>query len=1365
MVSGRKTRHRRAWILLAGVLAGGGALVQWSPDSPDRPMLSLDRAEDDLKSGESPPPVLEDFRSDAVGPGRIDKEEKHRFAAEMGLSLRFGGKGEERSLLLRERRLLGEGFSLNLGEPGRAEGAPEESGPRIWTGWSVSPDRDRVRAALAAVGESLTLQVLEKDGSVLEAVSADGGERWEFSRSWDAGEGWTCHCSGDGGLATVRGTIESESLQGGSIEPRWLAQAGENPATGELDRYVEPVRRGEAYELSLRDLLVLLVLDQSETGPENQGNLESVVSRRLATVANVAAVYDQQLGLRILLQELIVIPDEPGYADVPWQDEIDGFRQWLSENRSQSDYGWDVALKWGRGLEAGTLGKAFVGTVGSASGVGVLGTGTGWATCAHEMGHVLGSQHSRGGIMNSTAVSDANQDFFTDVTQGETAAKDIYDRSAGRLRDGAGLRHPEEMPFAVNDAVVTNQGEPVFFDPLANDRRSVRNGMFNAALSVEETSAVLPPGAGTAEATANGVVFRPAEGFAGTAWFSYTLRGSVGNQGRGWLHKGDVAVEVGLAQLDPRLLRLAPGQSYSFTVERSGAVQEQPAMARVDVAVDDPRLLVVRVSAEAEGEDAFTAAGAAYRIIYEERSLVLRPDVYVLSPGVGRLEMHPLANDDGVGSGWLTDSQASVGVGTAGAGGAREYFPLALALTAAQLEDASLGSLEMETRPMREGDDTGAVPTGRLFFKPAAETGGEVRITYWARDAAGKTGSGQIRVYVNGEQESWIKLGHPLRYHVPENGLMDESWKEWDFDDAAWPVGVSGAGYDLRGAYDPWIGLDLEDALYSRRSSIYLRFPFEVQLPARLTGMILRMRFDDGFVAYLNGREVARRNAPPAPRWDSSATAAVETGGADAEVLDLEAVLPLLREGRNLLAIHGLNQRAFSSDFLIQPELEGIVGDRLASIAAPAVRSLSLEPGTALLLEGQWKPTGSLPREGDGLMRWIVAETESQVAVELETAGDGTAVFWDPPEGVTRLRLIASRGGIETSAGVIVQVGEPYLFPEVGALVDAGPDQEVDGTEATLSGTVEPIGIEPFLGTNWRQVDGPESAEILTPHRLVTQVRFSVAGVYRFRLVADTTSVRTLDEVLVQVNPQVIPMPELGDLLLEEAGEREAAFSIELRSLGGSEADLTVFWGWQDAGASPEGWEGQLDSDPVTAPGRILLGLDELQPGSAYFVRVRVVGDEATVWSPVMTFSTVEELKDPYLEWAQRFFEDADAEEASPQADADGDGRSNFEEFSLGTQPRERDSAVSRLELREGGAVFVYRRSREAVEAGVRFEVQVLGPVVKEWNVASPGLITHSDVEFEAVEVDLGDAAGTRLVRLRMTQPAEGSPELFLRRP
>ena len=80
------------------------------------------------------------------------------------------------------------------------------------------------------------------------------------------------------------------------------------------------------------------------------------------------------------------------------------------------------------------------------------------------------------------------------------------------------------------------------------------------------------------------------------------------------------------------------------------------------------------------------------------------------------------------------------------------------------------------------------------------------------------------------------------------------------------------------------------------------------------------------FVAYLNGIEIARRNAAGTPSWDA--------GAAD-QHLDMDAVslepiavpnfVSLLRRDGNVLAIHGLNTSSTSSDFLISAELTATV--------------------------------------------------------------------------------------------------------------------------------------------------------------------------------------------------------------------------------------------------------------------------------------------------------------------------------------------------------------------------------------------------------------------------------------------------------
>lgn len=118
------------------------------------------------------------------------------------------------------------------------------------------------------------------------------------------------------------------------------------------------------------------------------------------------------------------------------------------------------------------------------------------------------------------------------------------------------------------------------------------------------------------------------------------------------------------------------------------------------------------------------------------------------------------------------------------------------------------------------------------------------------------------------------------------------------------------------------IATDVKTNLLNKNSSAYIRLPFSVADPAVFSSLTLRMKYDDGFVAYLNGTEVARRNAPASPTWNSTAT----TSRANANVLiaediDLTGFLGSLQAGANVLAIHGLNFSASDSDFLISAEL------------------------------------------------------------------------------------------------------------------------------------------------------------------------------------------------------------------------------------------------------------------------------------------------------------------------------------------------------------------------------------------------------------------------------------------------------------
>jgi len=142
----------------------------------------------------------------------------------------------------------------------------------------------------------------------------------------------------------------------------------------------------------------------------------------------------------------------------------------------------------------------------------------------------------------------------------------------------------------------------------------------------------------------------------------------------------------------------------------------------------------------------------------------------------------------------------------------------------------------------------------------------------------------------------------------------DLSWTALDFDDSEWLEGPSGFGYE-----------DLDDAtvlddMRGRYSTPFIRRKFTVANPATITSLTLRMDWDDGFVAYLNGQLVASRVAPSGiPQYTWQATGHHEAG--IPENINISGSLGHLRAGDNVLAIVGLNYGIESTDFSLIPEL------------------------------------------------------------------------------------------------------------------------------------------------------------------------------------------------------------------------------------------------------------------------------------------------------------------------------------------------------------------------------------------------------------------------------------------------------------
>ena len=132
---------------------------------------------------------------------------------------------------------------------------------------------------------------------------------------------------------------------------------------------------------------------------------------------------------------------------------------------------------------------------------------------------------------------------------------------------------------------------------------------------------------------------------------------------------------------------------------------------------------------------------------------------------------------------------------------------------------------------------------------------------------------------------------------------------------------------------------------------------FNVDDPSAIANLILQMKYDDGFVAYLNGTEVMRANINGAARFDSSAM----SNHPDSHALKFEDfTLPgaALVAGVNVLAVHAVNQSANSSDMLVIPQLvdgasgggyfENLLNGFAAQISADAARDQGLWSGKGI---------------------------------------------------------------------------------------------------------------------------------------------------------------------------------------------------------------------------------------------------------------------------------------------------------------------------------------------------------------------------------------------------------------------------------
>ena len=154
------------------------------------------------------------------------------------------------------------------------------------------------------------------------------------------------------------------------------------------------------------------------------------------------------------------------------------------------------------------------------------------------------------------------------------------------------------------------------------------------------------------------------------------------------------------------------------------------------------------------------------------------------------------------------------------------------------------------------------------------------------------------------------------KYYAGES-IPSADWDEPGYNDSSWPSGDGPLGYG-----EPFIRSVVPSGMDSsnRFVTTYFRktFAFNDE-PSSLTQLTLSMLYDDGFVAYLNGKEIARRSLPDG--GVSYATLAAETEAGAYEEIDLLPLRSCLQLGSNVLAVEVHQASAGSADLVMDAQL------------------------------------------------------------------------------------------------------------------------------------------------------------------------------------------------------------------------------------------------------------------------------------------------------------------------------------------------------------------------------------------------------------------------------------------------------------
>lgn len=308
--------------------------------------------------------------------------------------------------------------------------------------------------------------------------------------------------------------------------------------------------------------------------------------------------------------------------------------------------------------------------------------------------------------------------------------------------------------------------------------------------------------------------------------------------------------------------------------------------------------------------------------------------------------------------------------------------------------------------------------------------------------------------------ETIINWGDEWKYLLGSANIP-ANWNTINYDDSGWLTGASGFGFG-----------DGDDATVTASTiSIFVRNVFTIDSLNNISKALLHVDYDDGFVAYVNGVEIARANigVPGIPASYNQPASAVREAeiyrGGYPEKYAIDSVQTLLQQGENVLAIQVHNVSATSSDMSLIPFFTlGMITPPDNPSDAPEILQLDLP-----VLHANFKISSS----GEAL---LLSEPAGAIADMVQLGNIPVDVSWGrQPDGSSNWFLFAeptpgtsnnSQGNLEVAADP--QFSHPGGFYTANVILTLSTESptavifySLDGTEPSKLSNVysEPISM------------------------------------------------------------------------------------------------------------------------------------------------------------------------------------------------------------------------------------------------------------------------------------------------------------------